>query len=356
MPKRLDSFLQGVDSSLLLNAIFYALPTGICLFDRHRKAMFVNMRFCEIFGYECSMLNVYDQVSIMPESVIRDIAERYSALLETPPGDEENVLETEDVSGKPLYLRIKAANYEMPDGASFKIVSVVDVTDIIRTARLEQEAERVMRHDLRSMVGSMGNAASLINMRGGVGKEHGGYLDYITETSERAIALIDQLRENFLMEEGLYELSPEDCDICEILERLRKQFQNLIEGKQIDLQVLYRGGPLKRDQVRMSGEKRLLERMLGNVLKNALEAVPEGGAVRVFVESDDKVSIRVRSQSRVPAAMHERFFEKYATTKHYGTGLGNYIARLIARTHGGEATVEYGPDRDTDVIIMLPGG
>jgi PAS domain S-box-containing protein len=354
MPERLDKFLEGVGSSLLLNAIFYALPTGACIFGEDRSSMYVNEKFCEIFGYDCRMLQKYDRVSILPRAVVTDISERYSDLLEVP-AEQADILQVETRDGRQVQLRVKVTEFEYPEDGGFRIVSVEDVTEMMRTIKLEEDAERIMHHDLKNIVDSMGNAARLVGLRGEVGGEQQKYLDYITDSADKACELIDGVREIFLMEEGLYETEQEEFDLNDIFEKLEMRNRHFIEERGIDFDVTYRGGPARENRLGLRGEKRLIERMFGNVLRNAFEAVHEGGKVRVFIdEVGEKARVVVRSESVVPAAMRDRFFEKYATTKQYGTGLGNYTARLIARAHGGDVSVEHGPDRDTDVIIELP--
>ena len=94
-------------------------------------------------------------------------------------------------------------------------------------------------------------------------------------------------------------------------------------------------------------------------MKNALEASPEGGEVRVTLHhvSDadgDCVELAVHNAGEVPAAVRERFFEKYATHgKAGGTGLGAYSARLMARVQRGSLRMASGPE-GTTLSLRLP--
>jgi signal transduction histidine kinase len=96
--------------------------------------------------------------------------------------------------------------------------------------------------------------------------------------------------------------------------------------------------------------------MLSNLLLNALEASPESGTVSITLGKGEAVSITIRNKGEVPSEMRDVFFEKYATSnKVTGSGLGTYSARLIARTHGGDITVDTGTPGETGVTVMLPG-
>ncbi len=81
-----------------------------------------------------------------------------------------------------------------------------------------------------------------------------------------------------------------------------------------------------------------MARALDNLLRNAIEASPDGGTIAATVH-DDGDSIRVRVQDTgggVPPGRVGELFEPFFTTKPEGTGLGLAISRAIARAHGGD--------------------
>ena len=83
-----------------------------------------------------------------------------------------------------------------------------------------------------------------------------------------------------------------------------------------------------------------MARALDNLLRNAIEASPDGGTIAATVY-DDGAAVRVRVQdtgSGVPAGRVGELFEPFFTTKPEGTGLGLAISRAIARAHGGDVT------------------
>ncbi len=81
-----------------------------------------------------------------------------------------------------------------------------------------------------------------------------------------------------------------------------------------------------------------MARALDNLLRNAIEASPDGGTIAATVY-DDGSAVRVRVQDTgggVPAGRVGELFEPFFTTKPEGTGLGLAISRAIARAHGGD--------------------
>jgi CheY-like chemotaxis protein len=91
------------------------------------------------------------------------------------------------------------------------------------------------------------------------------------------------------------------------------------------------------------------------VLKNAVEASPDGGTVRLeFTASGAGVDLRIRNDGEVPEGIRDRFFEKYATSgKIGGFGLGTYSARLMARVQQGEIELRSSAEEGTTVTVRL---
>ncbi len=103
------------------------------------------------------------------------------------------------------------------------------------------------------------------------------------------------------------------------------------------------------------GDGDALARAFDNVLRNAVEASPDGATVDATVEvDDDQVRVRVADLGAgVPAGRAGEIFEPFFTTKPDGTGLGLAISRAIARAHGGDLT--YWRDSEvTRLELILP--
>ena len=92
------------------------------------------------------------------------------------------------------------------------------------------------------------------------------------------------------------------------------------------------------------------------IIKNALEATPEGGEVRVWCERDETRAVfRVWNEGELPASTRRRLFERYFTTKGgAGRGLGTYSMKLIGeRCLGGEVGFDTSSE-GTTFWICLP--
>jgi len=94
-----------------------------------------------------------------------------------------------------------------------------------------------------------------------------------------------------------------------------------------------------------------------NLVKNALEAMKDGGALNIgFEVSDTCVAVFISDTGGgISAAEMARLFEPYRTTKGAaGNGLGLMVCRRIVRAHGGEIDVESKEGEGTRFKVRLP--
>lgn len=99
-----------------------------------------------------------------------------------------------------------------------------------------------------------------------------------------------------------------------------------------------------------------MEQVFFNLVKNALEAMKDGGELAIALDSDDDVitiSFRDSGKGMTPDAV-AALFEPYRTTKQSGTGLGLMLSRRIVRAHGGEIDVESKEGAGTKFTVRIP--
>jgi len=99
-----------------------------------------------------------------------------------------------------------------------------------------------------------------------------------------------------------------------------------------------------------------MEQVFYNLLKNALEALPDGGRIDIGLSSDDNDVVATVADNGYGMDPLEvaRLFEPYRTTKASGTGLGLMVSSRIVRDHGGSISVESEKGRGSVFTVKLP--
>ena len=100
-----------------------------------------------------------------------------------------------------------------------------------------------------------------------------------------------------------------------------------------------------------------IERVIENLVINALEAMPEGGSLMISTRRSGEnaiVSVADTGKGMTEEFMRERLFHPFATTKKKGIGLGLYSCRDIIEQHGGRIDVASQVGRGTEFSVILP--
>ena len=107
-----------------------------------------------------------------------------------------------------------------------------------------------------------------------------------------------------------------------------------------------------------SGEERAVIQILVNLIGNAIRHSPQGGIIRLsFRSSAGRASVSVSDEGPgVAAADRQRIFERFerAQPRGEGTGLGLAISRRLARSMGGDVTLDSGPGESARFTLTLP--
>lgn len=95
-----------------------------------------------------------------------------------------------------------------------------------------------------------------------------------------------------------------------------------------------------------------------NILKNGLQAMPEGGDLRVAARRSHALAVVTIADTGpgIQPEERERIFEPFHTTRPRGTGLGLAVCRKIVAEHGGTITADSDSGGGALFIVTLPAG
>lgn len=229
-----------------------------------------------------------------------------------------------------------------------------DISDRKRAEALRDDVERMARHDLKTPLGAVVGLPGEIRRMGALSPVQETMLSTIENAGEAMLQLINRSLDLFKMESGSYGLSKSSVDVIQVLECIKSETRAIVREKGISMGIEVKGQP-SVERFHATAEETLFRSMLSNLVLNAFQASPTGGAVTVSLDNSETVSITICNKGEVPEAVRETFFDKYSSAGNSsGSGLGTYSARLIARTHGGDIALNTGTPGQTCVTITLP--
>ncbi len=336
-----------------LSSLIRQAPVGVFETDPRGRLVFANERMQRMTGSTQEALSGDGWLARISPHDREDFQAAWKAALA---GKREMDRELRLVDARGVSLWVSCRVRPMTDAVnrfSGYLAVVSDISDRKKAEALRADVESVVRHDLKSPLGSMQNALELLEMLGPLNADQAQVLTEVRLLTRRMQGLITLSLDLHAIEAGVFSPRLEAVDLCEVVAEQRQELRPLLEGKALRLTVVSTCG---EGPFPVQGERRLLDAVFSNLLKNAAEASPEGGEILVRLELDGAIAVAaIRNRGEVPAEVRDRFFEKYATAgKTHGTGLGTYSARLMVRTMGGALAMHADEPGCTTLTMRLP--
>jgi PAS domain S-box-containing protein len=339
------------EANATLHTILDNLPAGVLVVDAETHAIadmnpaglrMIGAEKSQVVGRKCFRFVCPTHEGRCPMARDGDTLELAERTLLTVDGGTVPILKTvarTTLGGKPHLVEI-----------------FVDITEQKKLERLREDIERITRHDLKTPLNGIINIPE--SLLGSLDlKEHDReLLKAVKESGLKMLRLINISLDLYKMEVGGYQYQPVTVDLIPLIDGVLRELENWSHAKRLEVRLLRGGRPsAAREPFLVRGEELLLYSMLANLVKNAMEACGMGGVVTIDLDDGPPPTVTIHNPGVVPAEVRGQFFEKYATHgKSQGTGLGTYSARLMARTMGGDITLETGEERGTLLRVTLP--
>jgi len=225
----------------------------------------------------------------------------------------------------PLDLRVTASPFEV-EGEDFILVAIEDISHEKRLAVLQ----RTFFHDVLNTAGCIQGYADFLAMDAASDPE---VCDRLTALSGELIEEIQSQRDLVHAESGDLEIESVPVRASQVLEELRSQYLNHTAAMERNITIGQTCDGL------LITDRRLLKRVLGNMLKNALEATPCQGTVSIAcVDNGDTVTFSVNNPAVIQPDVQLQIFQRSFSTKgEVGRGIGTYSMKLFGERYlGGE--------------------
>lgn len=230
-----------------------------------------------------------------------------------------------------------------------------DVTEQRAFERIRSEFVLRASHELRTPVAGMHMAFALLleRLQFPTDSRESDLLRTVDEEMHRLVRLINELLDFSRYQNGLQKLERSPCQIDSLLTQARERFSGPAEEQGLALEV-----DCAADLPTVQLDRLQIERVLDNLLANALRHSHPGGTVRMrAMMQDERLLIAVEDQGEgVPYGQQARIFEPFVQigASRGGVGLGLALCREIVQLHGGQITLHSHPGEGAHFQLLLP--
>ena len=263
-----------------------------------------------------------------------------------------------------LAVMEKDAGYRLSPPASDELgeiaVGINKMADAVeQKSLLEEQLEKSSRlaalgrlvagvaHEIRNPLGIMKATVQVMQDEFSKDGQIQEYLTVLNEQVERQNKIIRELLDYAKPVPPIFQ----PVDINEILKSILGFSKSYFQQHKVFIET-----DLAENPPYVNADVEKLKQAFLNLMFNAVEAMPDGGQLKVKTYFDDKtVFIEFADQGRgIPGSDIERLFDPFFTTKNTGTGLGLAMVHKIVEIHRGKIKIISKPQEGTTFSVLLP--
>lgn len=240
-----------------------------------------------------------------------------------------------------------------------RVIHFQDLTELRRMEMAVQRSERLasigrlaagIAHEIRNPLASISGSVEILKTLPGADSETRQLIDIAVREVERLDRLISSLLEYARPRNE----ERQALDLGEVASEIAKAFEHDPRGAEVKVIVDAEPG------VMIEGASGQLRQVLWNLLRNAADAMPSGGTVRIGVEKEEVTGRRFATMVvadtgvGIPREDLDRIFEPFYSTKPNGTGLGLATVARIVEDHRGNVDIQSDAGAGTTFTLRFP--
>jgi two-component system sensor histidine kinase PilS (NtrC family) len=344
--------VRAADLAILKEYIIRSLSSGLLTVDRDGAVMTVNQAASEILSLDADAIIGQPVTAVLPalSPILAELGER-----QTLRRGEIRAAR----NGRELALGVSVTPLMDHRGEAIgRILNFQDLTELRRMEAQVKRAERLavvggvaaaVAHEIRNPLASISGSIELLRSAPQVGDENRQLMDIVVREVDRLNGLLGDLldyarpREKVAMRIELGGVIDETVRVF----AQDRTFAGVKVRPVLDPDATTR--PVQADPAQ-------LRQVVWNLLRNAAEAMPDGGEVRIeLADAGGWAELRVIDEGvGIAPEDQEHLFEPFYTTKAGGSGLGLATVHRVVSEHGGTIGVTSSVGKGTTVTVRLP--
>jgi len=239
-----------------------------------------------------------------------------------------------------------------------RLLVLRDITEMKAIDKLRHDLTHTMVHDLRNPLTAISNGLYLLklNATGTLSADQNDLLDITLRSTKRMISMVNAILDISRLESGLMPLRREPSSLIKMVAETLALQATLAKEKNLRLETEI--SPILPEAF---ADESLIQRVLQNLIGNAIKFTPVEGEIRVRAQGDSTDSTKLvvevaNSGPGIPPELKGRLFEKFVTgsQEERGSGLGLAFCKLAVEAHGGRIWVESEPGQGAAFMFTLP--
>ncbi|MDH4320101.1 MAG: ATP-binding protein [Desulfobulbaceae bacterium] len=355
---------KAIADNQLLVGVLDSYPGLVAVLNRHRQIVFANQAFLHFFGLE----KPQDILGKRPGEALvckNAVAGEFGcgtsmwcsscgasqAILNCQEQGKEDVQEcslTHAVTGQALEFRVKAT--PLPESREgLLLLYLSDITDQQRRRALE----RIFFHDVMNTAGGVAGLSRVLGKEGLPAERKGRLLAMLQQNAERLVDEIAAQRQLTAAENNDLVVAAKPYGTMECLAWAASFYSHSSLCADCVVEI----APASADLVLVT-DRHLVNRIVGNMVKNGVEAVAPQGAVRIgCTDHGEAVEFWVSNDGYIPAENQLHIFQRSFSTKGAGRGLGTYSIKLLGEHYlSGRVSFRSDPEQGTTFSFFLSKG
>ena len=330
-----------------IEAIFLHINDGILAFDEHGKIVQINPAAKELLNI--NEKNTFQEIFNREETKINMEAIMYL--------DNWTTSEVRMVVGEKT-VNVFLAPYKDENDFGIGIIAVIqDITEHVKLDNMRKEFVADVSHELKTPITSIIGYADTLQ-DGDYDKETSSkFLSVISSEGHRMADLVSDLLTLSRYDTNRIKKEPTEFDLGELAKKCEEKLKIEVAKKKQEIECY-----VTADVPPVFADKNGIERVILNVLSNAIKYTGEGGKIKIyvgFVYNDAYIKV-IDNGIGIPEADLSRIFERFyrvdkaRSREMGGTGLGLSIAKEILDQNNGNINIKSEYGKGTEVVIRIP--